>query len=284
METTKEEGVVLQTLAYYLAMADVALTPLEVKKYTLQKRDTLSLFEIHNALNSLKNKEAVVGKNGFWTIKTGEFSAQNRLEGTKNSAFKWKKFSTIASFIPYVPYVRGIAVTGSVALNNATPKSDIDILITTESGKIWTTRFLITVVSWVLGSRRYGQNITDRLCFNHYITSDSDGFGPPDINSVVQSINIPAWNIGGKPSAHLLRPLKPVLKLKNAVEYILDRSGIGLILERILGKAQITKIRNNSMKYPKELKTPALDSKQLIFYYPKVQDTENRYREIIKHI
>src|SRR3989344_2294988 len=212
MKKTKEEGAILQTLAYYLAMADMALTPLEIRKYTLLKEGRIPLFEIHNALNSLKNKGVVVERNGFWTVKTGELSMQNRLKGTKNSAFKWKKFSSTANFIPYIPYVRRVAVTGSVALNNATQKSDIDMLITTKKDRIWTTRFLITIISGVLGNRRYGQNITDRLCFNHYMTADSEVFGPPNISSVVQNINIPVWDIDKKKyeeaSVHYLKPSK----------------------------------------------------------------------------
>ena len=278
----------MQTLAYYLAMANTALTPLEIRKYTLLKGGRIPLFEIHNALNSLKNEGIVIEKNGFWTVKTGELSLQNRLEGTKNSAFKWKKFSSTANFIPYVPYIRGVAVTGSVALNNATQKSDIDLLITTKNDRIWTTRFLITIISAILGNRRYGQNITDRLCFNHYMTSDSKAFGPPNISSVVQNINIPVWDIDKKKyeeaSVHCLKPSKTGLKLKTAAEQVLDIIKIGPVLEKVLGRIQIAKIKNNSTQYPEELREPSLKSKQLIFYYPKVRDTERKYREIMSSV
>lgn len=298
MKIIKEENAVLQTLAYYLALTDVALSPMEIRKYTAKKGDKMPLFKIHTLLDSLKNKGIIINKNGFWTIRTstsstatnpaGKQITPDRLKGAKNAAFKWKKFSQTARFIPYIPYIREISVTGSVALNSATEKSDIDMLITAESGKIWTTRFLITVCSWILGSRRYGQNIKNRLCFNHYTTLNSDGFGPPSIDLIVQSIRVPVWSTAESKNENFpvyrINPSKAGLKLKNSIEFALNATKIGIVLEELLGRAQVLKIKNNPIQYPKELEQPSIQSKQLIFYYPKVQETEYKYREIMKSI
>jgi predicted nucleotidyltransferase len=66
-----------------------------------------------------------------------------------------------------------VGVTGGLAMKNATVKSDWDLLIVIKSGKIWTGRTLVTILTQLLGKRRYGKKIVDRVCLNFFVTDQS---------------------------------------------------------------------------------------------------------------
>ncbi|MEX0869842.1 MAG: hypothetical protein WDZ39_00205 [Candidatus Spechtbacterales bacterium] len=275
---------VIKTIAYYDALGCVSLTAQEIKKYIKKERDIPSLFDIEKALNELLSNKKLKHRNGFWTLNHNDKSASLRIEGMKSAAVKWQVFNRKAGFLPYLPYVRSVAVTGSTALFNSSENSDIDILITCKYKHIWTTRFVVTVVSFMLGRRRYGDKTKDRLCFNQYKTERQRTFGPENIDNVVKNIHIPAWSHNAPTSNDCilyLEPNKHLLKIKRVLEMFLHITFLGKTIEYILGNMQIKKIKNNALGYPPELGKLDLNMDNLIFYHPKVRDTEARYRHIL---
>ncbi|MDO8514966.1 MAG: SpoIID/LytB domain-containing protein [bacterium] len=70
----------------------------------------------------------------LWRINTAGITNQ-KLELAKNITGKLKS----------IPFIEAIFVTGSVAVNNAKENADIDLMIITQPGTLWITRFLIAV-------------------------------------------------------------------------------------------------------------------------------------------
>jgi len=66
-----------------------------------------------------------------------------------------------------------VAISGSLAMNNPKKESDIDLLIISKSGRIWTCRGLVTLFCHLIGQRRHGKLTQDRICLNHYLTNNS---------------------------------------------------------------------------------------------------------------
>ncbi len=83
---------------------------------------------------------------------------------------KWKTAYRVAKLLQITPFLRMIGVNGSMATGNIKPESDIDFLVITKSGRIWTTRFLVTLLTHFTGKRRYDRKISGRICLNRYQT------------------------------------------------------------------------------------------------------------------
>lgn len=84
-----------------------------------------------------------------------------------------KKARFFARILSLIPFVRMIALTGSLARGEAEANSDIDFFVVTKPGRIWTSRFLIVFLLKPLGQYRTEQNQAGKICPNRYQTEDS---------------------------------------------------------------------------------------------------------------
>ncbi|MCK4860116.1 MAG: nucleotidyltransferase domain-containing protein, partial [Candidatus Omnitrophica bacterium] len=112
-------------------------------------------------------------KNGFYFLKNRTEVIRTRIDRQKIADQKWKKAKKIIRRLQIVPYVRMVAVSGSLALNNTQEESDIDVLIVVRAGRIWLARFFVTTFLQLIGKRRHKNFTKDRICLNHYITDKS---------------------------------------------------------------------------------------------------------------
>lgn len=98
---------------------------------------------------------------------------QRRLDGRKIADGKWKKAKKIYRIMQAVPFLRGVLISGSLALGSAKKSSDIDIMVIAKNGRIWTVRVFLTALIFLLGVRRNEKDTKDKICLNHYITDKS---------------------------------------------------------------------------------------------------------------
>jgi hypothetical protein len=112
---------------------------------------------------------------GYITVRGRVSLVAKRLRRHAIAQEKWKIVKRCARFLALVPFVRALAGSGSLAVDNTKYTSDLDIFVVVRDGRIWTARLLLLAVSAVLGRRRaYGdQHAPDMLCLNHYITDAS---------------------------------------------------------------------------------------------------------------
>lgn len=179
------EKSILSTIVYYDVLG-MPLTAFEAWKYLINseqrtansKHDscvpTVSFIDILGALD----KSELLGKfidskNGLYFLKGRDNLYQQRIERKKIADQKWKKVCRIARWFQAAPFIRMIAVSGSLAQNNTKLESDLDLLIVTKNGRIWTARALVTFLTALMGVRRSGEKTKNRICLNHYITDES---------------------------------------------------------------------------------------------------------------
>ncbi len=190
---------ILKTVAYYDVM-DYPLTLFEIWKqltYFDQEEDkNFSLEDVFETLEKNDNlKKFIENYQGYYFLKGRKKLVGKRIDKNKISESKQIKIMKICSWLRIAPFVRMIAITGGVAMKNANESSDLDLLVVFKDGHIFTGRFFFTLFTHVLGKRRYGKKIKNRVCLNYFISDKSFEIAFQDIFSASEySMAIPVFS------------------------------------------------------------------------------------------
>jgi hypothetical protein len=158
------EAAILRTLLY-ADIFDYALTPAEIHHYLIGHAAPPE--EVRAALaGSRWLAQRVARVNGYLAIAGRETAGPMRDERRRASSALWPAARRWAFLIGCLPFVRMVAVTGALAMDNSPAGDDIDFLIVTAPGRVWLTRGM--VVALVRAARLFGIG----LCPN-YVLSQS---------------------------------------------------------------------------------------------------------------
>ncbi len=171
---------ILATIAYYDGM-DYPLTAFEIWKYLINfnpqpktyNPQPFSLADVIKELDDYSIKRFIEKDHGFYFLRGRRELVDQRIKRNKISVGKIKKLRRIVWLLRFVPFIRMIGVTGALAMKNADADSDWDVLVVLKKGRIWTGRTLVTGFLHLIGKRRYGEKIKNRICLNHFIADDS---------------------------------------------------------------------------------------------------------------
>lgn len=170
MAVSVEESVLL-TVAY-TAQFDFPLKTDEIFQRLVINKINKSRLEA--ALKFLSQKKLIIKNDGYWQLATQSTDLQLRLAREKLSLAKMTEVKELKELIGWIPWVKGIAITGSLAMNNAQSRSDIDFMVVSQSGRLWMTRLLVLLIIWVVGKRRTRHGNEDNSwCFNLWLDSNS---------------------------------------------------------------------------------------------------------------
>ena len=85
---------------------------------------------------------------------------------------KWQKFLPRAGVFRYLPFVEFAFAAGSLAMGNVREDSDFDVIVKTDSGRLYASRFFCLLLFSLLGWRRTFDNPKDGFCFNCFVAGD----------------------------------------------------------------------------------------------------------------
>lgn len=114
----------------------------------------------------------IVNKNGYYFVGGKEGIVYKKILRKRISAKKLEVARKAAKALAFLPGVKMIAVTGSLAMDNSTDESDIDLMIITKAGSLWTTRLFAYMVIHAFGfSTRKPNDLyqSDKLCLNMWL-------------------------------------------------------------------------------------------------------------------
>ncbi len=178
---------ILATIAYYDGL-NYPLTIFEIWKYLMKfsflnsgclkdkngaENLNYSLSNIVRELSEYNMRRLIEEHQGFYFWRGRKEIVDKRIKANKISEAKIKRLRRAVWFLRFIPYVRMIGVTGRLSMKSASQQSDWDVLIVLKNGHIWTGRTLVTAFLQLIGKRRYGKKIKDRICLNHFITDES---------------------------------------------------------------------------------------------------------------
>lgn len=168
---------VLATVAYYDAL-EYPLTEFEIWKHLIaDKTDTASdasdIGHVAAAIDGLVERGALLRVRGLVTLPRREVLAPERIRSEKYSVGKIKRAARLAQRVAWVPFVRMVALTGSLSMKHGDEESDWDLFVVLSGGAIWRGRTWLSLVLQAMGKRRHGRHIENRACLNYFVTDGS---------------------------------------------------------------------------------------------------------------
>jgi hypothetical protein len=153
---------ILRTVLY-ADVFDTALTPAEIQLMLIGRAATPA--EVLNAIEASTwlAERLARAPNGCVTLRDRTPLAALRAERQHLAAQLWPAARRWAQRIGGLPFVRMVAVTGALAMDNALAGDDIDFLIVTEPGRVWLARALAIGLVYVARRRGVG------LCPNYVL-------------------------------------------------------------------------------------------------------------------
>ncbi len=153
---------ILRTLLYS-DLFDYPLTPAEAAHYLIGRPSTSD--EVRACLaRSCWLADRVIELNGYLALRGREALIARRLERAATSDRLWRRARRLVRVLRLFPFVRMIAITGSLAMQNSPADDDIDLLIVTAPDRVWLTRALSIALVYA------GKLCGDTLCPNYVIS------------------------------------------------------------------------------------------------------------------
>lgn len=157
---------ILQTLVY-ADLFDYPLTPHEVVRYLGVSAEPATIVA---QLNRSAASGMVVCHNGYVALPGRAELFDLRARRELAAARQWPAARRYARWLALVPFVRMVAVTGTLAVNNVEAADDIDLFIVTRPGRLWLCRALVVLLV------RLAALAGDDLCPNYFLSEQHLAF------------------------------------------------------------------------------------------------------------
>lgn len=165
---------IYKTLALF-DVQDIPLTLMDIRGYLVRVNNLppapVSLSNIEFVLTTELN-EFIEQQDGFYFLSGRQALVALRQERYRISLVRLRKARRYLQGLRFLPYIRAVAISGSLSFLNSKSTSDIDLFIMAKPGRIWLARVLVSMYFQLFGQRRHGKYIADRFCLNHYVRED----------------------------------------------------------------------------------------------------------------
>lgn len=116
----------------------------------------------------------IVGKTIYYFLPKRQYLVKKRLLREKESRKKIARAKRVVQVLGYMPTIRFIGISGSVALLNAEKRSDTDLFFITSANSVWITRLVVYGLLYMFGLlRRKNKKVSQSFCVNMYIDERS---------------------------------------------------------------------------------------------------------------
>jgi predicted nucleotidyltransferase len=266
---------ILATLTYF----DIFKYPLTSGEIYLFLKNKYNQSDFERALKYLVAGQSVYQFSNFYTLRNDHELIIRRYNGNKKAAELIKIAAKVGDMLIKFPYVRGIAISGSLSKNFADENSDIDLFIITAKNRLWIARTLMHAFKKLT----YLVNKQDYFCMNYYIDEDQLEIKEKTIYTAIEVVTlIPlqgdtvieqfyaanSWTREYLPNKIMrissAKPLKPTL-FKLVIEKMLDNR-LGNAIDNILMKI-------TAGRWLKKTESKKLNSKGVIMS----MDTDKHY-------
>jgi predicted nucleotidyltransferase len=164
----KLQKAILKTLSY-TDIFDYPLTLPELHQFLIEQKAS-----INDLAKALTETKEVAQDGQFFFLKKRPKIVQIRQKRFEWSQNKLKIAKQVAKYLKLIPFIKMVAVTGNLAMNNAEERDDIDLLIVTSQNRLWLTRLFTVFLVELVANRRhpYDQEVKDKICLNMFLAEN----------------------------------------------------------------------------------------------------------------
>jgi hypothetical protein len=169
---------ILATLAYF----DLFKHPLTSNEIYLFGRNKLDQADIDIALKYLVAAQSVYQFGDYYTLQNNHMLVVGRLNGNQKTTDLVKEAEVLSNRLIRLPYVRGIAMLGSLSQNLGGDGSDIRLFIITAKNRLWIARMLIRWFKKLMSQ--------PHLFTDYYIDEDQLAINEKNIYTAIEVVSL----------------------------------------------------------------------------------------------
>jgi len=178
----KAELAILKTLVYF-----------DIFDYPLSEKDIKNFVECYisdeifaSALLQLLLDKIIFRVDQFYSLQNNRQRAEERLQGNLRAQSLIVKATRIGAFLHKFPYVRAVAVSGSLSKNYADKKADIDFFIITKANRLWIARTILHLFkkfTFLVGKENF-------FCMNYFVDEEALVIPEKNIYTAVEIVTL----------------------------------------------------------------------------------------------
>ncbi len=161
MLSVKIENSILRSLAYF-DVFNYPITSTEIRSFL---QHPVNENDLGRALEQLLATHKIFQLDEFYSLQNDHSLVARRRMGNNRAAGLIVKAQKIAQRLYKFPYVRAIAVSGSVSKNFADENADIDYFIITKADRLWIARTLLHLFK----KNPFLKNRNEYYCMNYFV-------------------------------------------------------------------------------------------------------------------
>jgi len=173
---------ILKTLGYF----DLFQYPLTEEEILLFNQVDVTGIAVNKQLQVLLKDKMIFKVDEFYALQNNWQLAERRRNGNKLAVEHLKIARRVAKFLSTFPYVKAIAVSGSLSKNFATDKTDIDFFIITEANRLWIARTIMHLykkLTFLRGRQNW-------FCMNYYVDENALEIKEKNIFTAIEIVTL----------------------------------------------------------------------------------------------
>ena len=160
---------ILAALAYH-DIFHYPLTPSQTYSYLPVAADPS---RFRRSLEQLITEDKIAMKSQLVCLKSRGAIVKSCLARKKASAKKLKKAGFYAKSLRFIPSIKLVGITGALAMENANTDDDIDLVIITAKGTLWTTRLFANLLLHPYRRKPHQPHTKNKACLNLFLDESS---------------------------------------------------------------------------------------------------------------
>lgn len=137
-----------------------------------QNNTQFSFADVESGVAELVGRGLVVTDGVYFSLSSSGLES-DREKKSARAQKKWQEAQQVVHILSWIPWITGIAITGSLAVENVAEDDDIDFLLVTQPNRLWLTRIIVSFLAFISGKRRsWHQEEPNSWCFNLWLDSE----------------------------------------------------------------------------------------------------------------